>query len=140
MQKQRNSTMEFLVWNLLTCFRLQISLMADQSHLPKSVIVLDFPKPDDVTMIKLIRSLSSWGKLKYHPTKKQTKTKIRKNKQTKQNRKSYLLPYAFMEDAIRHNIAQVTSTSKAYTPRHFVIIKWCHIIIWDWRQHRYGGR
>ena len=35
MQRQRNPTMKFLVWNPLTCFRLQISLKAFESHLPK---------------------------------------------------------------------------------------------------------
>ena len=84
--------------------------------------------PTDVVVIELILSLSSWGKQKYRLTKKAEKKQIQKNKQTKQNRTSYPLTYAFMEDTIKHNIAQMTSTSKAYIPCLLVIIiKWCHM-------------
>ena len=33
------------------------------------------------------------------------------------------MPHAFMEDSIRHNIPQMTSASKAYTPCLVMIIK-----------------
>ena len=36
--------------------------------------------------------------------------------QSKKNRTNYSLPHAFMEDTIRHNISQMTSTSKVYIP------------------------
>ena len=127
-QRQRNPTMKFLVWNPLTCFRLQISLKANQSHLPESVIVQYFPTPTDVIVIKLIPSLSSWGKQVSTRKKRADNKQIRINNETKQNRTSYPLPHAFMGDTIRHNIAQLTLTSKAYIPCLLVIIiKWCHI-------------
>ena len=48
---------------------------------------------------------------------------------------------AIREDTIRDDIAQMTSTSKAYIPCLLAtIIKWCHIIAWDRRQHHDGGR
>ena len=59
------------------------------------------------------------------PRKKKRKAdnkQVRKNKQAKRNRTSYPLPHAFMEDTIRHDIAQMTSTSKAYIPCVLVII------------------
>ena len=93
---------------------IQISLKANQSHLLKSVIAYDFPTRTDVIVIKLIPSMSSWGKHKYHPTQKKT---------------SYLRPHDFMEDTIRQSISQMTPTSKACVPCLLVIIiKWCHMI------------
>ena len=68
--------------NPLTCFRLQISLKANQFHLPKSVIASDFPTPTDVIVIKLIPSISYWRKQKYHPAQKR-KTNKQKTKQCK---------------------------------------------------------
>ena len=47
---------------------------------------------------------------------------MRKNKQTKQTSTSYPLAHAFVEDTIRHNIARMTSTSKAYITCFLVII------------------
>ena len=48
--------------------------------------------------------------------------------------------HTIIEDTIRHNIAQMTSTSKAYIPCLLAtMIKWCHIA-WDRHQHRDGGR
>ena len=76
--------------------------------------------PTDAIVIKLIPSLLSCGKHKYHPEKKKKKNKKKTNKQIK--KKSYPLPHAFMEDTIRHNIAQMTSTSKAYIPCLLAII------------------
>ena len=82
--------------------------------------------PTDVIAIKLILSLSSWGKQVSHHKKSRKETNTKK--QTKQNRTSYPLTYAFMEDTIKHNIAQMTSTGKAYIPCLLVIIiKWCHM-------------
>lgn len=69
----------------------------------------------DVTAIKLIPSFCHPVKETY---KKQTKTKINK----KQHKTSYLLPHAFMEDTVRHDIAQMTSTSKAYITYLLVIM------------------
>ena len=56
--------------------------------------------------------------------KKQTSNKYEKtNKQNEpQQVTSYPLPHAFVENTIRHNIAQMTSTSKAYIPCLLVII------------------
>ena len=55
-------------------------------------------------------------------SRQQTDTK------NKQNRTSYPLRHALMEDTTRHNIAQMTSSSKVYIPcLHFIIIK-CHMI------------
>ena len=52
-----------------------------------------------------------------------------KNKQTKRTRTSCPLPHAFMEDTIRHNPAQMISTSKLNIPCLLVIIiKLCHMI------------
>ena len=76
MQRQRNPTMKFLVWNPLTSLRLQISLKANQSHPPNSVIAYDFPTPTDVIVIKLEENK------KYHPTQKK-QTNKNKNKQKK---------------------------------------------------------
>ena len=59
-QRQRNPTMKFFVWNPVTCLRLQISLKANQSHLTKSAIAYDFPTPTDVIVIK------NWFHL-FHP-------------------------------------------------------------------------
>ena len=91
MQRERNPPIEFLVWNPLTCFRLQISLKANQSHLLKSVIVWDFPTPTDVIVIKLSPFLYSWGKQKYHRAKKQTINKY-ENKSNKQNKTEQVIP------------------------------------------------
>ena len=126
-QRQRNPTIKFLVWNPLTCLRLQILLKANQSHLSKSVIAEDFPTPTDVIVIKLISS-PSWGKQEVSP-------------RTKKKKNSYPLPHAFMENTIRNIIAQMTSTGKAYIPCLLVIIiKWRHMITWNRLQHCYGGR
>ena len=51
-----------------------------------------------VIVIKLIPSLSSWGKQKYHSAKK-THTHTKK-------KTSYPLSHAFVEDIIRLNVAQ----------------------------------
>ena len=49
--------------------------------------------------------------------------------------------HAIIEDTIKHNIAQMTSTSKVYILCFFAtIIKWCQIIAWDRRQHRDDGQ
>ena len=54
--------------------------------------------------------------------------------------KSQFYSHTIIEDSIRHNIAQMTSTSKAYIPcLPATIIKWCHIIAWDRRQLHDGG-
>ena len=76
-----------------------------------------------VIVIKFIPSLLSRGKQKYHPTKKaqQTNKEIQK-KQTKQNRTSYNSPHTFMEDTIRHDIAQMRSASKVHISCILVII------------------
>ena len=47
---------------------------------------------------------------------KRKKNKKQTSKQTKQNRTSYHPPHAFMEDTIRHNIAQRASKSNVYIP------------------------
>ena len=142
-QRQGNPTMKFLVWNPLTSLRLQIWLKANQFHLPKPVITWDFPTSTDVIVIKLIPSLSSWGKQEVSlctHTNTHTHTHT-KNTHTKNTHPSYLLPHAFMEDSIRHVIAQMTYTSKAYIPCPLVIIiKWRHMITWNRLQHCYGGR
>ena len=135
--------MEFLAWNPLTCFRLQILLTGYQSHRPKSVIVWDFPTSTDVIMIKLIPSLSSWGKQKYHPANwKQTSNKYKKQTKRQANKAKLnkLFPlHAFMGDTIRHNFAQMTSTSKTFIPCFLVIIiNWCHMITWDKLQQQCG--
>ena len=53
---------------------------------------------------------------------------MRKNKETNKTKQNKLFPVlCFHEDAIRHKIAQMTS-------------KYCHMITWGRRQHRYGGR
>ena len=60
---------------------------------------------------------------------------------TLKKKTSYPPSHTIIEDTIRHNIAQITSTSKAYIPCFLaIIIKWCHIIAWDRRQHHDGGR
>ena len=136
-QRKKNPEMEFLVWSPLTCFQFQSSLKANQSHLPKSV---DFPKLTDHwsysdktgSVTSILRKTTQSLTREVSPRKKKKKEKARA---------SYLLPHAFMEDTIRHNIAQMTSTSKAYIPCLLaIIIKWCHMITWNRLQHRYGGR
>ena len=89
-----------------------------------SVIVQDCRTPADVVVIKLIASLSSWGKRKYHHAKKQAKNKCEQknmknnkqiNTQTKQNKTEQVistLPNAFMEDTIRYNKVVAKDTSK----------------------------
>ena len=146
-QRKKNPAMEFLVWNPLTCFKFQSSLKANQSHLPKSV---DFPTLTDHwsysdktgSVTSILRKTTQSLTREVSPRKKKRKSRqTNTKKQTKRNRASYLLPHAFMEDTIRHNIAQMTSTSKAYIPCLLVIIiKWCHMITWNRLQHRYGGR
>ena len=104
--RQRNPKTKFLVRNLFSCFRLKIS----------SVIVYDFPTLTDVIVIELLSSLSFNENRSINPIKRLKK------------KTSYLLPLAFMEGTIRHNIAQVTSASKAYIPcLHAIIIKRCHM-------------
>ena len=54
---------------------------------------------------------------------------------------SYPPSHTIIEDSIRHNIAQMTSTSKVYIPCLLAtIIKWCHRIVWDRHQRHNGGR
>ena len=114
--RQRNPKTKFLVRNLFSCFRRKISLKG-QSHLLLSVIVYDFPTLTDVIVIELLSSLSFNENRSINPIKRLKK------------KTSYLLPLAFMEGTIRHNIAQVPSASKAYIPcLHAIIIKRCHMI------------
>ena len=98
--------------------------------------------PADVIVIKLIPLLWFLEKQKYYPAKRGDKKQIQKNKQTIPNRKSYIPPpHASKEDTIKHNNAQMTSTSYVYIPCLLVIIiKWCHMITSEKRQYRYGGR
>ena len=64
----------------------------------------------------------------YHPYQK---TKQNKKKQKNKTKKlSYPPSHTIIEDTIRHDIAQMTSTSKAYISCLLAtIIKWCHIIV-----------
>ena len=51
------------------------------------------------------------------------------SEKTEKKKTSSPLPHGFMEDTVRHNIAQMTSASKAYIPCLLaIIIKWCHMI------------
>ena len=78
-------------------------------------------KTDFISFI--LRKTEVSHRKKTNKTKQDQKTNMRKNKQTKRNRTSYVLPHAFMEDTIRHNIAaQIKSTSKAYIPYLLAII------------------
>ena len=78
---------------------------SNQLHLPKSVIVEDFPTRTDVAVIKLTPSLLSRGKQKYHFAKNKADNKqIRKNRQIKQNKTSSPLLYAFIEETINIGI------------------------------------
>ena len=79
--------------------------------------------PTDVVVIKLIPSFILRKREVSPSKKKQTTNKYKKQtNKTKQNRTSYPLPHAFMEDTARHNIAQMTSTSKTYIPCLLVLI------------------
>ena len=53
---------------------------------------------------------------------------LRKTETSSLTKKSYPLSHDFMEDTMRHNIAQTTSASKVYVSCLLVIIiKWCHM-------------
>ena len=118
--------MEFLIWDHLTCFRLQISLKANQSHLPKS----DFPTPTDFIVIKLIPSLSSWGKQKYHPGKKsrqQTNTKKTDKRKTEHVIPCLMLSWKKLPGIILlrwHQ--QVKPTSLAFLSSKLNDVIWSH--------------
>ena len=58
----------------------------------------------------------------YHTITKMDNPPPPPKKNKNKNKTSYFLPHAFMEDTIRHIIAQKTSTSKGYTPCLLVII------------------
>ena len=76
-------------------------------------------------------------------TKKAThKQKIRKKKKKrKKSKATYILSYSIIEDAITHNIIQMTSISKAYILCRLVtILKRCHTIAWHMCQNHDGGR
>ena len=94
--KTKDPTVKFLVWNPLKCLRLQTSY----AHWCYS------DKTDSISFI--LRKTEVWPH-----TKKTTTTTTAA---------SYPLPHAFMEDTIRLNIAQMTSTSKAYVPCLLLII------------------
>ena len=65
------------------------------------------------------------------------KKKTKKNKQT-EKRLIYPLPLSIVEDIIRHNIPQMTSTSKAYISCPLAItIKWCQMKDKDRCQHQW---
>ena len=127
-QRQGNPTMKFLVWNPLTSLRLQIWLKANQFHLPKPVIAWDFPTSTDVIVIKLIPSLSSWGK-QVSPS-------------TQKKKKKGVIPWLMLSWKILSGILlfrwhqQVRPTSPAL---HVIIIKWHHMITWNRLQHCYSG-
>ena len=74
-----------LARNLLSCFRLKISLKGNQSHLLWSVIVYDFPMLNDVIVIELLLSLSFNENRSINSVKRVKK------------KTSYLLPLAFMK-------------------------------------------
>ena len=106
-----------LVRNLLSCFRLKISLKGNQSHLLWSVIVYDFPMLNDVIVIELLLSLSFNENRSINSVKRVKK----KNKLSP--------PPCFHEGTTRHNIAQVTSAGKVYIPcLHAIMVKLCHMI------------
>ena len=77
--------------------------------------------PTDIIVIILSPSLRKTEVSPHKKSRQQTKIK-KSNKQTKPNRTGCPLPHAFMEDIIRHSIAQMTSASKADIPCLLVII------------------
>ena len=77
--------------------------------------------PTDIIMIIPSPPLRKAEVSPHKKSRQQTKIK-KSNKQTKPNRTSCPLPHAFMEDIIRHSIAEMTSTSKADIPCLLVII------------------
>ena len=66
------------------------------------------------------------------------KNKKNKTTTTTTKRLSYPLPLSIIVDIIRHNIAQMSSISKAYIPCTLaIIIKWCQMTDKDRRQHQW---
>ena len=91
-------------------------------------------------MIKLIPPLSYQEKQKCHPKNQKQNSSNNKKNNNNNNKTRDPLPHVFMKDTIRHNTAQIISTSKVYIPYLFtIIIKWCNIITRDTRQYRNSG-